>query len=134
VTIAPTESFVILYHEDMQAARQFYEDVLGLEIREVTYDWFVGYWVSPKHEMTLCISTSPEERTRWGASGKGVVIDFVVPDVDKAYTQLVDRGVSFLEPPTDKPWGLRTATLLDPAGYTLTVTSYRPTARRDPPP
>jgi RimJ/RimL family protein N-acetyltransferase/predicted enzyme related to lactoylglutathione lyase len=105
--IAPSESFVIIYHEDMEAARQFYEGVLGLVVREVTYDWFVGYWVSDKHEMTLCISSSPEERALWGAGGKGVVIDFVVPDVDETYAHLVESGVEFLEPPTDKPWGLR---------------------------
>jgi predicted enzyme related to lactoylglutathione lyase len=124
--IAPTESFVILYHKDMPAARRFYEDVLALEIREVTYEWFVGYWVSDKHEMTLCISSSPDELARWGAGGRGVVIDFVVPDVDEIYTHLVERGVGFNEPPTDKPWGLRTASLCDPAGYTLTITSYLP--------
>ena len=124
--IAPSESFVIIYHEDMQAARQFYEDVLGLEIREVTYDWFIGYWVSDKREMTLCISSSPDERGMWGAGGKGVVIDFVVHDVDETYRLLRERGVEFLEPPTDKSWGLRTASLLDPAGYTLTITSYLP--------
>ena len=122
--IASSESFVIIFHENMQAARQFYEGVLGLEIREVTYDWFVGYWVSDKHEMTLCISSSPEERARWGAGGKGVVIDFVVPHVDETYTNLLENGIEFIEPPTDKPWGLRTASLLDPAGYTLTITSY----------
>jgi predicted enzyme related to lactoylglutathione lyase len=126
MTIAPRESFVILYHEDMPAARHFYEDLLGLQLREVTYDWFVGYWISPRHEMTLCISTSPAERARWGAAGKGVMIDFVVPDVDESYRQLLDRGVRFVEPPMDQPWGLRTATLLDPAGYTLTITSYLP--------
>jgi len=60
--ITPIESFVILYHEDIQAARAFYEGLLGLELREVTYDWFVGYWVSSKREMTLCISSSPDER------------------------------------------------------------------------
>jgi predicted enzyme related to lactoylglutathione lyase len=122
--ISPTESFVILYHEDMAAARAFYEDILGLEIREITFDWFIGYWVSKKHEMTLCISTSPDERKQWGANGKGVVVDFVVPDVDEAYIHLTERGVRFTEPPTDKPWHLRTASFLDPAGYTLTITSY----------
>jgi hypothetical protein len=101
--ISPTESFVILYHENMTAARAFFEDILGLEIREVTYDWFVGYWVSEKHEMTLCISSLAEERSRWGAAGKGVVIDFVVPNVDRSYVQLAEAGVKFIEPPTDKP-------------------------------
>ncbi len=122
--IRATESFVILYHEDMRAAREFYEGLLGLSVREVTYDWFVGYWVSEKREMTLCISTSAEERATWGARGKGVVIDFVVPDVDEAYERLAERGVPFVDPPTDRPWGLRTASLLDPAGYTLTISAY----------
>jgi len=90
----------------------------------VTYDWFVGNWVSSKREMTLCIRSSPDERARWGVGGKGVVIDFVVPDVDAAYALLTSRAVKFVEPPTDKPWDLRMATFLDPAVYTLTVTSY----------
>lgn len=123
--ISPSESFVILYHDNMAAARHFYENILGLELREVTYDWFVGYWVSKKHEMTLCISTSPEERSRWGAGGKGVVVDFVVRNVDESFVRLTGMGVLFVESPTNKPWGLRTASLLDPAGYTLTITSYR---------
>jgi len=124
--LKPSESFVILYHEDMPAARRFYEEILGLELREVTYEWFVGYWISDKHEMTLCISSSPEERAAWGAGGKGVMVDFVVPDVDAAYRRLLERGVQFDEPPTVKPWGLRTASFRDPAGYTLTITSYLP--------
>jgi len=126
MNISATESFVILYHEDMRAARQFYEVGLGLKLREVTYEWFVGYYISDKHEMTLCISTSPEERARWGSDGKGVVVDFVVPNVDEAYQQLLRGGIKFEEPPTNQPWGLRTASLRDPAGYTLTITSYIP--------
>ena len=129
--ITPTESFVILYHDDMQAARQFYEGVLGLQIREITYDWFIGYWVSDKHEMTLCISSSPDERAQWGAAGKGVVIDFVVPNVDETYHQFIKHGVIFDAPPTDKPWGLRTASLRDPAGYTVSLTSYIRKAGKD---
>lgn len=122
--ISPLESFVILYHEDMQAARRFYEGKLGLELREVTYEWFVGYWISSKHEMTLCISSNPEEHLRWGAAGKGVVIDFVVADVDATYQQLLSQGIDFVEPPMDMPWRLRTAMFQDPAGYTLSITSY----------
>ena len=129
--IQPTETFVIIYHEDMEAARRFYEDILKLQIREVTYDWFIGYWISNKHEMTLCVSSSPDERATWGANGKGVVIDFVIDDVDQAYENLVQQGVEFVEPPTDKPWGLRTASFLDPAGYTLTITSYLPGGKLD---
>ncbi|OGN93938.1 MAG: hypothetical protein A2Z71_08100 [Chloroflexi bacterium RBG_13_50_21] len=59
--ISPTESFIILYHEDMDAARAFYEGLLGLEVRQVVYEWFISYLVIAKHEKTLCISTSPDE-------------------------------------------------------------------------
>jgi uncharacterized glyoxalase superfamily protein PhnB len=127
--ISPTECFVIIYHEDMAAARVFYEEILGLQICEVTYDWFIGYWVTEKHEITLCISSSPDERRQWGASGKGVVIDFMVSNVDESYSRLASLGVNFIEPPMDKPWGLRTATLLDPAGYTLTISAHCVKAR-----
>ena len=61
MNILPTGSFVIIYHTDMTSARWFYEELLGPELREVLYEWFVGYWVSEKHKITLCIGTSPEE-------------------------------------------------------------------------
>jgi catechol 2,3-dioxygenase-like lactoylglutathione lyase family enzyme len=130
VTFKPSEAFVILYHEDMPAARRFYEELLGLTLRQEVYEWFVGYWVSAKHEMTLCISSSPEEVERWGSRGRGVVVDFLVENVDEIYAFLQSRGVRFTAPPRDYPWGLRTAFFLDPGGYTLTISSYAPEAKR----
>lgn len=52
------------------------------------------------------------------------MIDFVVADVDETYARLVELGVAFVEPPTNKPWVRRYASLLDPAGYTLTISSH----------
>jgi hypothetical protein len=49
-----------------------------------------------------------------------------IPGRDKTYVYLNGRGVAFVEAPTNKPWRLRTASFLDPAGYTLTITSYLP--------
>ena len=39
-----------------------------------------------------------------------------VEDVDSAYAALSARGVTFLRPPTNQPWGLRTAHFTDPEG------------------
>ena len=39
-----------------------------------------------------------------------------VEDVDAAYGALKAKGVTFLRPPTDQPWGLRTAHFADPEG------------------
>ena len=37
-------------------------------------------------------------------------------DVDAAYEALVAKGVTVLRPPTNQPWGLRTAHFADPEG------------------
>lgn len=39
-----------------------------------------------------------------------------VEDVDTAYEELKAKGVTFLRPPTDQRWGLRTAHFADPEG------------------
>jgi lactoylglutathione lyase len=45
-----------------------------------------------------------------------VVLAAGVEDVDAAYEELKAMGVTFLRPPTDQPWGLRTAHFADPEG------------------
>ncbi|HEX7735079.1 MAG TPA: VOC family protein [Ktedonobacteraceae bacterium] len=45
-----------------------------------------------------------------------VVLAAGVEDVDAAYKALKAEGVTFLRPPTDQPWGLRTAHFADPEG------------------
>jgi lactoylglutathione lyase len=39
-----------------------------------------------------------------------------VEDVDAAYKALKAEGVTFLRPPTNQPWGMRTAHFADPEG------------------
>ena len=129
MTLEASEILITLYHPDMAAARRFYEDTLGLELREATYEWYVGYWLNGEHSLTLGISSSPEEIEQWGADGRGLVFDFMVSDVDATYRSLLEQGVHFEHGPTDFPWGLRTAKFKDPAGYTLAISSYAPAAR-----
>ncbi|SRR5258708_6707992 len=45
-----------------------------------------------------------------------VVLAAGVKDVDAAYEEIKAKGVTFLRPPTDQPWGLRTAHFADPEG------------------
>lgn len=39
-----------------------------------------------------------------------------VEDVDAMYAALKAKGATLLRPPTDQPWGLRTAHFADPEG------------------
>ena len=44
-------------------------------------------------------------------------IGFKVDDVDRAYTELIGAGATPAVPPTDRPWGQRTAYVRDPDGH-----------------
>ena len=52
---------------------------------------------------------SPEGRSRF-------VLSAFLDDVDAACIELAHRGVVLLNGPTDRPWGMRTASFSDPAG------------------
>ncbi len=51
-----------------------------------------------------------------------------VDDVDAVCADLVERGVSIVSGPLDRPWGMRTAAFLDPDGYVWEVAGEIPSA------
>ncbi len=46
-----------------------------------------------------------------------------VDDIDEEYERLLGEGVQFDEPPTDRPWGVRSAATRDPAGHSVELTT-----------
>src|SRR5258707_1285137 len=60
------------------------------------------------------LATDPHEFKIDGAPR--VILAAGVDDVDAAYETLKAEGVTFLRPPTDQSWGLRTAHFADPEG------------------
>ena len=60
------------------------------------------------------LGSDPNELQIDGASR--VVLAAGVEDVDAAYKALKAEGVTFLRPPTDQAWGMRTAHFADPEG------------------
>ena len=50
-------------------------------------------------------------------AGTRFVFTISVDDVDEMCTELANRGVKLLNGPIDRPWGIRTASFMDPAGY-----------------
>lgn len=49
----------------------------------------------------------------------GSEIGFKVPDVDAAFSELVERGASPVTSPMTRPWGQRTAYVRDPDGHLI---------------
>lgn len=123
-----TLSHTTIYVEDQEAARAFYVEKLGFEVRfDVTMGEFRWLTVSPKAQKDLQIVLMPlgaspmmeaatvsQLRTlvAKGAIGCGV---FETDDCQGTYEDLKKRGVEFKSPPAQRPYGLE-AVLKDNSG------------------
>lgn len=69
----------------------------------------------------LKVSEAPEliepAKVASSEAGASTVFTIQVDDVDAMCEQLRSRGVELLNGPVDRPWGIRTASFKDPAGY-----------------
>lgn len=60
-------------------------------------------------------------RSDGGPAGDRLALWWQVRELDAEYERLVDTGVEVMEPPVDKPWGLREARIVDPDGLVLVI-------------
>jgi predicted enzyme related to lactoylglutathione lyase len=107
-----------LHVEDIDAARSFYTDYLGLSEEGLNLGW-VARFQSP--DGCACVqlvtrdATSPED---------SVVSVRVGADVDKAYAEAQRRGYEIVHPLTEEPWGLRRFLVRAPDGNVLNIVSH----------
>ena len=114
--------YVILIVEDLDRALQFYTDVLGLRLGHRSGDYAqldtgatrLGLYTRKAMAKTLGMSLKPPAH-----DAPGFEIGFKVPDVGEAFSELVGHGASAVMPPTDRPWGQRTAYVRDPDGHLI---------------
>ena len=113
-------SHAAIFVLNQQAALEFYRDKLGFEVRtDATMDggfrWLtVGPKDQPDFEIIL-MEPSPgymfDEATanqvrdlvQQGKLGAGV---FDTPNCQATYEELSGKGVEFLSPPSEQPWGI----------------------------
>lgn len=115
---------------EVPAVASFYEALLGME-RHADFGWFVILTHAEMPGLELGVLDRESEMTPAAARGApgGVMLTFVVADVEAVADRAAARGANILEPPTNMPYGQRRMLLRDPAGTVLDVSS--PTA---PPP
>ena len=100
--------------EDMDASRQFYLDVLGLE---VGMDMgFIVTLVSPT-KPTAQVSLMRDD----GSSAILPHMSVEVADVDEVHERAVSRGFKVVYPLTNEPWGVRRFFVADPNGTIINV-------------
>jgi lactoylglutathione lyase len=113
---------VELIVRDLATCTAFYRDTLGLQVREsestsnsVSFQMDNVYFFLLEAEGAAQMVSSQPLDLSLGESPR-VLLAAGVEDVDVAYQTLSTKGVRFLRPPTDQPWGLRTAYFADPEG------------------
>ncbi len=112
---------VVLFVDDLEVARDFYGDVLGLEKK---FDDDVSTLYSLRSVAFFVMRVSRGSEQLMGektvvprASGATSLLCAPTDDVDALYQLLVERGVQFISPPITQPWGMRTANFKDPDGH-----------------
>jgi len=111
---------MVLFVRDLAKCMTFYRDTLGLQVKESDPD-SVGFSLGDQYFLLLEVSAaahmiSEEALELKIEGGPRMLLAAGVEDVDAAYEALSTKGVTFLRPPTDQPWGLRTAYFADPEG------------------
>ena len=111
---------ITLFVEDLNAAKEFYQTVFGLPVVFEDDDSTVFRFGDTLVNL-LKTTAAPEligpATVAHRKAGHRVVFTIGVDDVDAMCTQLVERGVTLLNGPMDRPWGIRTASFVDPGGH-----------------
>jgi catechol 2,3-dioxygenase-like lactoylglutathione lyase family enzyme len=111
---------ITLFVEDLAAAKRFYGTVFELPV--VFQDEHSAVFRFGPTLINLLVSSQGADLVgpaAVGAAGAGVRAQYTldVDDVDARYADLVGRGVTFINGPMDRPWGVRTACFADPGGH-----------------
>jgi lactoylglutathione lyase len=111
---------IILFVADLEQTKAFYHDVLGLGV-EFEDDDSVGFKLDGLAFIALQVDRARDqlqgEPTATPHAGATAFLTTFSDDVDALHASLADRGISFFQPPTDQPWGMRTAYFKDPDGH-----------------
>jgi lactoylglutathione lyase len=111
---------IILFVADVQRSRTFYHEVLGLDVA-FEDDVSVGFKIEGLVFHVLQVDRArvqlQGEPTATPGAGATAFLTHFTYGVDALHANLVERGVSFFQTPTDQPWGMRTAYFKDPDGH-----------------
>jgi catechol 2,3-dioxygenase-like lactoylglutathione lyase family enzyme len=112
---------MVLFVQDQAGCTAFYRDTFKLQYQGsdadsasfLLEDGLYLILLSPSGAADLLGTEVNELKIEGGPRG---LLAAGVADVDAAYEELKAKGVTFVRPPTDQRWGLRTAHFADPEG------------------
>lgn len=113
-------SAITLFVEELDAAKQFYLTVFGLPV--VFEDEHSCVFRFGNTLINLLVISQADELVAPATAasrdaGSRMVFTITVEDVDALCAELTARGVELLNGPMERPWGIRTASFVDPGGH-----------------
>lgn len=125
--------------DDHDKALAFYQDVLGLEVRnDVKYEGMRWISVGPASQPEVNIvleppgvdpnATAADRQALIELQAKGLLrgVNFATDDVDALFERVSASGADVLQEPMDQPYGVRDCAFRDPAGNALRFSQVRP--------
>lgn len=103
---------------DIEAAKHFYTEFLGLGTEEFNMGWVARY---TSRETGACVQLV----TRDASSPQDSVISVHADDVDGAYEEARRLGYEIVHPLTTEPWGVRRFLVRAPDGNVINVVHHR---------
>ena len=103
---------------DLEAAKSFYTDYLGLSTEEFKMGWVARYSAPDGRAHVQLVTrdaTSPEDS----------VISVHTDDVDAAYAEARELGYEIVHPLTTEAWGVRRFHVRAPDGNVINVVHHR---------
>ena len=103
--------------QDMDGIKRFYTEALGFSEFEHFTDQNMNYLMvrtGPSSSLGF-MPPMPGPPEEWRPPREPALY-FMVADVDKAYSSLKAKGITFDQTPQDTPWGHRVTMLRDPEG------------------
>ena len=103
---------------DIDEAKRFYTDYLGLSAEEFNMGWVARY-TSPDTGANVQLVT------RDASAPEDPVISVLIDDVDAAYEEAQRLGYEIVHPLTTETWGVRRFFVRAPDGNVLNIVGHR---------
>ena len=109
-----TQIIADLHVPDLDSAKDFYTDYLGLLLEEFTLGWVARY-TSPESGLNLQLMTRDE------TAPENPVLSIKVDDIEAAHALAQQRGYEIVHPLSNEEWGVRRFFVRAPDGNVLNI-------------
>lgn len=107
---------VILLVYDMQRSIDFYQNALELPIKNESAEWVEFF----KDGTTIALHPMKKKLQKETESKVGVLVGFMVHNMDKTCERLKAKNVKFIKEPRQEKFG-KHAIIADPDGYMISI-------------